>query len=161
MSFERRVEVSPGHCWLHEEPSKNYGVAACRVWFYVIGPKGAVQWQIGTDWYPQAALNHLRKFPFSDRDREQPKGWDLGYHAREPHYDGQTSMHDNCQVIGGKCYYDGSTLNAEEWLEGFRNGGTDWLWPRLEQYYRHIFESGEYPDVTPIVRAHPGFKKAV
>lgn len=156
--LEHRVDIKPGHCWLHEDPSRNYGVAACRIWFYVIGPKGVVQWQIGTDWYPDAALKHLAKFP--KREQREPMAWDLGYHSYTPHFDGQTQM--ACDLLpGGKCYYDGSSLNAETWVEGFVNGGTEWLWPRLEQYYRYIFENGKPPDVAPITRPHPGFRKAI
>jgi hypothetical protein len=33
---------------------------------------------------------------------------------------------------------------------GFVNGGTEWLWVKLEEYYNHVFENGPYPDVTPI-----------
>ena len=149
--FERRVYISPGHCLLHPEPSKNFGVAACRIWFYVIGPKGAAQFQIGTDWYPEAARRHLSQFPASDR--RQPEGWDIGYHAREPQYEGQTSR--ECSLLDGQCYYDGSSLQADEWIEGFVCGGTDWLWPKLEDYYRFTFEGGEHPDLTPIPKKNP------
>lgn len=155
IEFEHRVEVSPGHCLLHKDPNKNFGVAACRIWFYCIGPKGAVQFQIGTDWYPEAARLHLRQFPARPIwETRQPEGWDVGYHAREPQYEGQESMKD-CHLLGCDCYYDGSSLQADEWVEGFINGGTEWLWPRLEQLYRSRFEGGEYPDVTPIPRKNP------
>jgi hypothetical protein len=157
--FERRVEVTPGHCWLHENPNKNYGVAACRVIFYVIGAKGAVQWMIGTDWYPKAARDHLSKFAY--RNEVQPQAWDIGYHAREPQYEGQTCLTNDCHLLGGKCFYDGSSLSAEEWVEGFLNGGTEWLWPRLEEYYRSVFEGGKYPDVSPIIKPNPAISKAL
>ena len=147
---------------LHKNPSKNYGIASCRVFFYVIGDKGAVQWMIGTDWYPEAARDHLRKVrtpaflaQFGDIERVQPECWDIGYHSRAPMYEGQTSMSDECHLLGGECYYDGSGIWAEEWREGFLNGGTDWLWPKLEEYYRYIFDGGELPDLTPQVRKHP------
>lgn len=53
-------------------------------------------------------------------------------------------MADNCHVLGGKCYYDGSGLQADEWLKEFLEGGTDWLWPKLEErYYLQFY--GEYP----------------
>lgn len=139
--FERRVEVSPGYHLIHPEPSKNYGIGPCRVWFYLIGPKGAVQFQIGTDWYPKAAREHLSQFPPRPIwEARQPDGLDLGYHAKEPEYAGQIA-HD-CALLGGQCYYDGSSLNADAMVEGFICGGTDWLWPKLEEYYRRVFEGG-------------------
>lgn len=156
--FEHRVEIAPGHCWLHAEDSKNYGVGACRIFFYCIGEKGAVQFVLGTDWYPEAARRHLSKFPPSNDP--QPRAWDLGYHSRTPHYERQSPIDADCRVIGGHCYYDGSTLNAEQWVEGFLNGGTEWLQPKLEEYYRAVFEDGPYPDVSPVIRPNPALAKA-
>jgi hypothetical protein len=150
--LDHKVVVEPGHCMLHKDPDKNYGVAACRIWFYAIGPKGAVQFRIGTDWYPEAARRHLSKFPH--REERQPQGWDIGYHSRVPIYDGQTSM-GLCDIIGCECYYDRSSLQADNWIEGFICGGTEWLWPKLDELYRCQFEGGEYPDLTPQPRKNP------
>lgn len=150
--YERRVEVSPGFFLIHREDHKNYGIASCLVWFYVIGSKGAVQWQIGTDWYPEAARRHRAKFPPSN-DR-QPSAWDIGYHSRKPMYEDHKPMPGDCSLLGGECYYDGSSLQADKWIEGFLNGGTAWLWPKLEEYYRAVFEDGPYPDLTPVIRKH-------
>lgn len=147
--LEHRIEISPGYCLLHEDPKKDFGVGACRVWFYAIGPKGAVQFQIGTDWYPEAARRHLGQFPPSER--RQPVGWDIGYHAHIPQYEGQTPRSGKCELLGGQCYYDGSGLQADNWVEGFICGGTAWLWPKLDEYYQFTFEGGEYPDLTPLL----------
>jgi len=151
--FDHRVEISPGHCWLHQDSSKNYGVGSCTIHFYCIGEKGAVQFVLGTDWFPEAARQHLSKFPPSREPK--PRAWDLSYHSREPRYEGQSLAYENCSILNGPCYSDGSALMAEEWLEGFLNGGTEWLWPKLEEYYLSVFENGSYPDVTPVILPNP------
>ena len=46
-------------------------------------------------------------------------------------------------------------LNADEVIEGFLAGGTDWLWPKLEEYYACIFEGAPFPDFTPHYLPHP------
>lgn len=80
---------------------------------------------------------------------------DIGYHSKTPHYEGHSPQY-NCELTGGDCYYDGTSLwGNEQWREGFIHGGTEWLWPRLEQLYRHYFEDGDVPDLTPIPRKHP------
>lgn len=153
--YERRVEVTPGY----DLRSAGYGIASCRIWFYVIGPKGAVQWQIGTDWYPPSAREHLLGMGWPSehdlRHAMQPQAWDIGYHSPTPRYDDQTPMPGKCHLLGSECFYDGSSLNAESWTEGFIAGGTDWLWPKLEEYYRFTFEGGEHPDLTPTPRLAP------
>lgn len=153
--FKRMVHIKPGFNWIRAEPSRNFGIGDVRMWFVLIGEKGAVQWQIGTDWYPESARQHLARFPSWPLSGEhQPKGWDLGYHARERQYEEQPSR--SCDILPeGKCYYDGSGLAADDLIEGFLNGGDDWLWNRLEAYYAHVFEGAEYPNFHPIIMPHP------
>jgi hypothetical protein len=153
--MERRIEILGGYDLTRPEPQRNYGVCACKIFFYVIGPEGAVQFLLYTDWYPEASQHRLRNAPHI---LAQPQPLDIGYHSKKPRYEGQDPR-ENCSVIGCTCYYDGSGLYAEEWVEGFRHGGTEWLWPRLEQYYRHIFEGGALPDLTPIPKKHPNEKE--
>lgn len=144
-TWERIVTVSPAFDKLGEIP--NYGISACRVRFILKGPLGVVQFVIGTSWHVPSARAHMLTFAHNDEwYREgkffKPKGWDVGYHSPKPMYDDQPSM--ECDLMPeGKCYYDGSGLRADEWIEDFIAGGTDWLWPKLEEEYRDLFESEE------------------
>jgi hypothetical protein len=158
-NFTRRVDLSPSFDRRDPNPSINYGIGAMRIWFHLIGPKGSVQWQIGTNWYCKSAQSHLSCLPERlssaaenalGGNRYQPQGWDLGYHSPVPIYDGQTPIWDDCHVIGGPCYYDGSSLNAELLTDGFLEGGERFLWPALEAYYRHTFEGADWPDFEGI-----------
>lgn len=87
----RKVHVAPSYHHIRPEPNRDYGIAACRIFFYVIGPAGAVQWQISTDWYTNGAEEHLKRFrarrpnlDLPSRLERQPQAWDLGYHSRTP-----------------------------------------------------------------------------
>lgn len=154
-TFERRVEVRPSYCLIRPEPRRNYGVCACHIEFAVIGPKGAVEISFSTDWWTTPALNHLSQFPA--RKTRQPEGRYIGQHAKSPTHQDQSPTHD-CAFTGGVCYFDCSYLYADEWVEGFVNGGTKWLWPKLEEYYRHVFDGGDAPDLTPVPVKHPDEK---
>lgn len=139
--FEKIVTVSPAFDKRHPNPSKNYGIGSCQITFILKGPKGAVQFMIGTDWYLPEVQREQRDFNYNHDvrfDRIQPQGWDVGYHAYEPQFEGQDSM--PCELLGGQCYYDGSTLLADEMVPKFIAGGTAWLWPELENIYRTRFE---------------------
>lgn len=126
------------------EPNKNYGIGDMHIIFLVIGPKGAVQWLIGTGWYVDSACKHLMGFARNSlTDQRRPNGWDLGYHSKEPKYEDQSPM-DQCDICE-PCYYDGSSLNAELPIEGFLSGGLEYLWPKLEAFYRFTFDDGEWP----------------
>lgn len=145
-ALERRIDFRPPFDKRNPDPSKDYGIGAMLMTFYVIGEAGAVQWVISTGWYLPQLRDHLwrhavkweSRFGRADDELFSPKPYDLGYHAKEPHYDGQTAM--PCELIeGGHCFYDGSSLNAERLLTPFLVGGPEALWPLLEDYYRETF----------------------
>ena len=143
--FEKIVWVSPAFDKRDDDPAKNYGVGACRVTFILKGALGAVQFMIGTNWHLPHVQREKRSWQhdYETRfDKIYPEGWDVGYHSPKPMYDDHKPM-AKCDVIDGDCYYDGSSLWADEWIEDFLKGGTDWLWPKLEEVYRERFELAE------------------
>ena len=136
--FKQVVEVTPGYDKTKEKP--NYGVGAMTIRFVLIGSKGAVQFVIGTEWYPVEVQRRMKgKLP---RVWDvQPNGWDVGYHSREPVYKDHDSMGTCSYLDDVPCYYDGSSLQAQDWVPDFITGGTTWLWSRLEEYYKAKFET--------------------
>jgi hypothetical protein len=156
--FTRWMECFPSRNWIRKEPSRNYGISTMRMVFYVKGPKGVIQWMIGTEWGIKPVRDHLENFAHHRHEFRAPTGWDLGYHSLTPHYEGQTIQDKDCKVLGAPCYYDGSGLNADDLIEGFLAGGTDWLWPKLEEYYACTFECAPYPDFTAHYLPHPDDK---
>ncbi len=143
MPFERKMLFKPSFNRIDPDPKKNYGIASMRIWFILTGEKGAVQWQFDTGWYCKSARQHALAFPAIYNDGKVLRGWDLGYHAHEPQYEGQSSL--DCDILGGKCYYDGSSLNAQLLEEGFLTEGDEWVWRKLEEYYACQFEDAEWP----------------
>src|SRR5205807_10288634 len=62
---------------------------------------------------------------------------DKGYHWSVPRYDGQTMR--ECDLLpGGKCYYDGSGLNAEETFGRLLREGSEGVWKDLEEFYHEL-----------------------
>ena len=143
--FERIVRVTGAYDKRSNNPQQNYGICACRIFFILKGRKGAVQFLVGTNWHLSHVQREYRAWQYNfdcKSDRIEPSGWAVEYHALEPRYDGQTSM--ECDLLeGGRCYYDGSSLRAYEWVPKFIEGGTDWLWPALEAEYHDLFDVSE------------------
>ena len=134
-SFERRVTFIPGY----DRRSEGYGICAMRIVFRLIGEHGAAQWMIGTPWVPETCPVH------PERNPRRPMGWDLGYHATKPQYEGQSP--GKCDLLpGGECYCDGSGLNADLLIEGFITGGDEYVWRALEAFYASTFLGAEWPD---------------
>ena len=135
--FERLVLVNPAYDKRSSELGKNYGIGSCVIYFILKGQLGAVQFAIGTNWHVPSARKHLKGKPPYMQDHK-PMGWDVGYHSPVPTYDNEDPM--DCYILEeGKCYYDGSSLRAEDWIDDFIAGGTGWLWPKLMEDYNRIF----------------------
>ena len=138
--FERIVEITPAYDRRNPDANKNYGIHGCDLRMVLKGPLGAVQFVVYTNWHLPNVQRELDERLACDPSRvairvHGPMGADAGYHSYEPRYEGQTPMED-CPYLGGKpCYYDASGLLAEEWLNVLREGGSDAIWKKLEEWY--------------------------
>lgn len=141
---EHYIEWQAAYDKRHTNPSKDYGIHGVTCRWFVRGPEGAIQFVIYTNW-------HLPKVRQETRERlrlghdpynyvlYEPMAADLGYHARTPQYKGQEPMRDDCEVIGGPCYYDGSGLYAEEFFDLLVAKGGEAVWDRLDAEYAERF----------------------
>lgn len=144
--FETWVDVAPSFYWMRADPSRNYGVGNVTMTFFLRGPKGAIQFKIGTEWGIKPVRDHLAQFDRIYAKPQQPSGWDLGYHAYEAQYDGQEPMGE-CRVLGCACFYDGSGLQADEMIEGFMAGGPAG---------RHGFGRNWLRSIAPVLKVESG-----
>ena len=136
--FERIVEFYPAYDKRHPNPHKDHGIADVWIKFILKGKKGAVQFLMSTGWFLPETVEDYKSKGINLMDR--PRGWDLGYHSPKPMYEGQEPATENCPILGGKCYYDGSTLAAEKILEILLREGSNGVWKALERYYYETFE---------------------
>lgn len=136
MNFERRVEFSPAYDKRDPDPKKNYGIGSVNIRFVLIGDKRAVQFYLMTgSWVlPHVAEEYKAKGLVSE---VLPA--DLGYHSPVPMYDGHDSITENCEYIGGPCYYDGSGLAANRIWKVLLEEGDKGVWRELEEYYLDLF----------------------
>ena len=137
--LEHVLKIYPAFDKRNLNPKKNYGIHGAEMCFYVKGRKGAVQFVLHTNWHLPHVMN---EFKGSSSDKLflflKPLPADLGYHSRKPHYKGQRK--DRCNILkGGKCYYDGSALNAENAFYVLVSKGSNGLWKFLENYYKGVF----------------------
>ncbi len=157
--YRRRILFQPGFDWRKDNPSRDYGIRSMEIAFFLIGPDGAVDWSFATDWYPKSARDHLEQF--QPRNGHKPDGRTLGYHSYKPMYEDQKEKDDCSLLAGGKCYTDCSFTNSDLLIEGFLNGGDEWVWNRLEAYYEHVFNGKDWPSFTPIIEPHPDERQEV
>lgn len=153
--FERRVEFRAAFDKRDPDPTKDYGIHGVEIRFLLIGPRGATQFVLYTNWQlphvtkETMAQTILRRFDEIDlKVRFLPLPADFGYHAYEPQYDGHTRM-DTCDVLTiaeGGCYYDGSSLAADDVYQRLLREGDAGVWAALEEAYAERFASAE---VTP------------
>lgn len=129
--FRREVCFEPGFDHRNDPDPKQreYGCHGMDIRFLLHGPRGSVQFLLYTGWLP--GQSYYRPSPL------RPTGADVGYHWDSPQYDGQSPR--ECTVRpGGRCYYDGSGLAAEELFERFTAESDAAVWSTLEQRYADL-----------------------
>lgn len=136
--FERTITTYPPFDKRHDDPNKNYGVGALILRFVLKGKLGATQFVMSTGAYPANVTEEWQKRKFTGHNMCKPMAYDLGCHGPIPQYEGQIER--DCNLLeGGKCYYDGSTLNADPILEAYFKDGDTAVWAALENYYNQEF----------------------
>jgi hypothetical protein len=140
----REVIVRPAFDKRSDDPKKNYGVHGAELAFYLKGGHGAIQFVIYTNWmlpYVQAETDARPPSNSHPYLFHKPIPADIGYHSRVPRYQGQSLMTEHCDVIDGPCYYDGSSLQAQDVFDIMIEGGTDALWAEMERQYKERLAS--------------------
>lgn len=146
-TFERRITMRGAFDRRHPDPKQNYGIHGMEIRFTLIGEWGATQFLV----YTPIHLRHVADELWEKANRRynpfEAAGADIGYHALHPHYEGQEEY--ECDLLpGGKCFYDGSGLAADEFLPEFVAGGSDVVWPMLEERYHKWFPEPAPVEVT-------------
>lgn len=145
--LDRELVMLPAWDKRSTNPKKDYGIHGVEMRWYVKGKKGVVQFVLFTSWYTPAVDEEMygsildpepSKYNHHSRVTCKPIPADLGYHGVEPRYEGQEQ--GDCTLLpGGKCYYDGSGMNAERMYDILREEGSEAVWKQLESYYELTF----------------------
>jgi hypothetical protein len=128
--LQEAVEFVVGYKCTLKGP-RSHGQHGMEIRWYLRGPKGVAQFVMYTDWPPSSQSPRL------DGRRSFPMAADLGYHALSPQYDGHIGR-DDCHLIDGECFYDGSGLQAKRLMERFFAEGEDAIWTMLQWTYEQI-----------------------
>ena len=141
--MERIVEFEPAWDKRDPDPKKDYGISSVRIRFVLKGRKGAVQFLVSTDWYLPQNQKELgeRASSVGMLSRVRPMGVDVGYHSPIQRYEDQKTMGPCPYLDGHECYYDGSSLRGDQWVEDvLLPKGSDGVWTALEGEYHATFD---------------------
>ena len=144
--MKKEIRFEAAYDKRHSDPSKNYGIHGVVIRFLLKGPKGATQFVIYTNWHLPHIQEEMRSKTksLSFYTGLEPMGTDIGYHSPKPLYKGQSMVSKTCDALDGKpCYYDGTSLGAEEFIPQFLAGGSDAVWTMLEEEYHNRFAKPE------------------
>jgi hypothetical protein len=143
------VQFTPGYNCA-DRGMRGHGVHGMEIRWLLRGPAGAAQFLLYSDWIPgQLSPGHglMPDGSYSWQsvrgDPLYPMGADVGYHARRPQFDGQDPMSDECIVLGGPCYYDGSGMRADKLTKVFVQFGEQAVWDELESVYADLVREEE------------------
>ena len=152
MKAEKIVGFEPAYDKRNSDPNKDYGIHGMNLRFVFKGDKGATQFLVFTNWYLPHVIKEMARKANTSEAIEMfftPIGADIGYHSKSELYDGQYKT-ENCLYTDGVCYYDGSSLRADEFMSIFLAEGDEAVWKMLEEEYVNIFGLNEYcKSITP------------
>lgn len=135
--FSREVYFHPGHPGntIGNPSNADYGRGSMEIKFLLHGPKASVQFVWNTGITPEKTPGRYG----DEWMHHAPMGFDLGYHADKAQWSGQLNV--GCTYRAkGECYYDGSSLAADEMLDIFLTRGEGAMWQELHDYYISLFE---------------------
>jgi len=137
MGFERIIKLYPAY----DKKEVGAGIHGVNLLFVLKGDEGAVQFLLFTNWHLPHVTEYLKeRHPQHDWFWE-PMPADLGYHSPKPMFEGHEAITDSCEWLDGKpCYYDGSSLAAEDVYRVLLKEGSEGVWRVLEKYYREVFQ---------------------
>ena len=155
--MNRRIVFFPAFDKTDPDPKKNYGVGCLELRFLVEGNKGAVEFQLLTQWYQRHVmdrrLENLKKDIWAGKQDfllkhfTEPYPIDLCYFSPIRLSEDDSEWKDGVSyVLGGKpCFYgykytDKKGFVAKEvayWL--LVEYGDEALWEYLEEYYVEVF----------------------
>jgi hypothetical protein len=147
--MERRIAFYVGfdHTKFPEDcGGGGHGLHGMTMSWVLIGPKGAVNWDMYlNNWVPgntNSIGGVLCQDPVSvipaNGILDDGMAWDLGYHTSVPSPD----LHgpNKCEFLSDhECYYDGSGLAAQPLLDAFLEHGPQAIWAALARFYGRVF----------------------
>lgn len=139
MELQRTITFKPAYDKTDPDPSKNCGIHGVELRMLLTGEHGVVQFLLYTNWH----LPHVQRRLDMQLDGDfshlfcHPMPADLGYHSPVPMYEDHKEM-ENCSLLE-HCYYDGSSLVADDVYQILLNKGCTGVWAELEKYYHNMF----------------------
>ena len=127
-TLERIIEFSAAY-----DKRPMYGVHGVEMRMVLKGPEGAVQFVLSTGWQ----LPHVHaEWKAKGLNEYFPLPFDLGYHSYVSRFEGQTIVTNSCPWLDGKpCYYEGSSLQAQDVFDLLVREGGEAVWCKLEERY--------------------------
>jgi len=129
--YVRQLTITPPFDRRHPDPKKNYGIGGMTLHCLVIKDKKAVQFLAYLPVHLPEVTDELWN-KHGTYNSFKGMGADVGYHSPTPMFDDQEPMKEKCPYIGCACYYDGSSLRADEWYKVFLREGLGRIWEMLE-----------------------------
>lgn len=131
--FTREVKFDAAYDKRSLNPGKNYGVHGVHIYFTLrcTTDGGGLTFSISTGWQlPHVAAELAVKHP----KLMEPMAFSVDIHSLHSRYEVE-HRHEKCPVTGKHCYFDGSGILGDEFLQILIEGGDEVLWKKMEQQY--------------------------
>lgn len=137
--LETAVTIRSAFSARDPDPSKDFGIGGVVFRFYVRGPRGAVDWDLHTDWYLPTTRELHRQ---SGHYGSGPHAGAVTLHQAFKSLDFQEPQME-CHTGVKPCYGDVSYLAGDDVYERMVENGHEGIWSALGEWYFQLPESGD------------------
>ena len=131
--FERIISFKPGYiCSRPFGDGRSHGKHGTDLIFVLRGEAGAINFTIYTGWSEDS-------IEWRNGDKRHILAVlpaDIGGHGYKPRYSEQHRQEKCCWLDDKPCYYDGSSLQAEDVYKVLVTQGEEAMWEEMQRYYQ-------------------------
>ena len=127
VQFDKQVKFVAAFDRRHPDPAQDYGIHGVDALFTLAGEKGAIRFVLFTSWH------------FDVNRADAPMPAQVEVHSKGDHW-GTAQHADDCDILGGECWYKCYFNLAQEAYNALVNYGDDGLWSWMECRYNVEFE---------------------
>lgn len=135
--FEQRI-LFPRGAFDKRSPNatENYGIGSCLVVFALVGPAGAISWEMSTGWN----LPHVR----AEQGPKDPYAFAVEIHSPQPLFAFAREPEEvACELIGGACWTGRSFCAGDDYLAALIEHGEEGVWKLAREWYDRSFVAQE------------------
>jgi len=150
--LKKEIVFNPAYDRRNPDPTKNFGIGSVLCSMILSGNEGAVVFNFSTGMLlPSTIKEYIETGKACYKINSDgmvyflniPCALDIACHSKKPLDDDHSILNKTCDYIGQPCYYESSSIEADEYLQILIEKGSEPIWDLLTSYYNETFNKNK------------------